>query len=195
MKKPFLIKIGRYVIVPRNSIFGVFLITLFTPPVKHWVGGGVVFLMLLFFFLLTSLTSVDIFFITFIFSTFFWNIDGRISIGFALLCLIGIMALTILSGYAGVESAKSWSETVAVWTYYFLVIGVLKQMWEHFREPKDDMEEIGEKSGNAGNKHPSPTPPHPHHHHPPPLRKERRYHSPSPRPQHQAHACRKARPP
>lgn len=139
MKKPAQFKVGKYVVVPKNSIFGVFLTKLFTPPVKHWLGVSFILALVLYLFIATGLSSVDIFFITFIFSTFFWNIDGRISIGLALLCLIAIMALTVLASYAGAESAKGWSETVAVWTYYFLVTGVLKQMWEHFREPNEEI--------------------------------------------------------
>lgn len=139
MKKPAQFKVGKYTVVPRNSIFGVFLIKLFTPPVKHWLGTFLVLMIVSSLFWTTALTSADIFFVVFIFVTFFWNIEGRYSIGFSLLCLVLIMTLLLINQFTSLESTETWSEIIAVWTYYFLVIGIVKQSWDLFREPKEEI--------------------------------------------------------
>ena len=82
-----------------------------------------------------------VFFWLFFASLFYWKVDSRVSIGLALAGLVGIMLMLALSGWGW---APSWqwggqiitmhfdalAEKVAVWVYFFLVIGVVKQIYE-----------------------------------------------------------------
>jgi hypothetical protein len=75
--------------------------------------------------------SVDYtFFWMFAFGLFFWNVPGRIAIGCALLCLVSIVILLALANYTIFTRAQTFAEVVAIWTYFFLIIGVLKQVFE-----------------------------------------------------------------
>ena len=89
-----------------------------------------------------------IFFWLFFVSLFYWKIDSRVSIGLALAGLVLIMILLALSD-AGIAPSWRWgdnittmhldalAEKVAVWVYFFLVIGVVKQIWEFKVESKN----------------------------------------------------------
>lgn len=107
--------------------------------VRHALGVCIVVSMVCGLFIYTSLTSIDIFFWIFFFSMFWWNIDGRVSIGFALVFLITIPILLALHQYAGVAHSEAWAEMVAVWVYFFLAIGVMKQVWEMAWEKKEEV--------------------------------------------------------
>lgn len=92
-----------------------------------------------------------IFFWLFFVSLFYWRVDSRVSIGFALGGLVFIMLLLALSG-VGLAPTVEWggniitmhldafAEKVAVWVYFFLVIGVVKQMYEYKFEKDDEYE-------------------------------------------------------
>lgn len=128
------------------------------PTVKHWLpakvrhslGACIVIGLVLGLFILTSLTSADIFFWVFFFSLFWWNIDGRVSIAFALAFLITIPILLALHQYASMAGSEAWAEVVAVWVYFFLAIGVMKQMWEMAWEKKDEVVEEVMKTKPTG---------------------------------------------
>ncbi len=119
------------------------------PTVRHWLpawvrhtlGACIVIGLVLGLFIFTSLTSIDIFFWVFSFSLFWWNIDGRVSIAFALAFLITIPILLALHQYADMSGTEAWAEVVAVWVYFFLAIGVMKQVWEMAWEKKDKVVE------------------------------------------------------
>lgn len=64
------------------------------------------------------------FFWAFTVALFWWRLDSRISIGFA---LVGLITIPILLTF----EYEQWAEQVAVWVYFFLVIGVVKQIWEY----------------------------------------------------------------
>ncbi len=72
----------------------------------------------------------SVFFILFGISLFLWHIDGCISIGAGVGCLVVILILQILAQTLVLPQGAIWSETVAVWAYYFLAIGVVKQIGE-----------------------------------------------------------------
>ena len=88
---------------------------------------------------------------------FYWKIDSRVSIGFALGGLVAIMILLALSG-GGIAPSWRWgdnittlhfdalAEVVAVWVYFFLVIGVVKQIWEYKTGEFDDENEQDEEN-------------------------------------------------
>jgi len=95
------------------------------------IGSILLIILVLGLFIFTKLTSIDIFFWAFFISMFYWHIDSRVSIGGALVGLVAVMILTILGNWKLFTNAQNWSETVAVWVYFFLVIGVVKQIWEY----------------------------------------------------------------
>jgi hypothetical protein len=83
--------------------------------------------------------SEGVFFWPFFFVMLYWDLDSRISIGAALAGLVAIMIASIFAN-ANVAFMQSWPETIAVWVYFFLVIGVVKQIWD-MRKPENREEE------------------------------------------------------
>ena len=69
-----------------------------------------------------------LFFWAFALSIFYWRWDARLPIGAALGCLAAIPLLLVLYNQNIVYSGEDWAERVAVWAYYFLVMGVGKQI-------------------------------------------------------------------
>ncbi len=95
------------------------------------ISGAVIMLVgIILLFLLTDLTSIDIFFWLFFFAMFWYRLDSRISISGALIGLVVIMFLSAGQGF-GWWKTDSLQEQIAVAVYFFLVIGVLKQIWEY----------------------------------------------------------------
>ena len=80
--------------------------------------------------LFTSLSSVEIFFGLFVICVFWFDLDSRLAIGGALLGLALIPSLTLIEHATEPGSLFAWRQAVAVWTYYFLAIGVSKQLWD-----------------------------------------------------------------
>ena len=94
------------------------------------VSGAVIMLVgMILLFLLTDLTSINIFFWLFFFAMFWYRLDSRISIAGALIGLVVIMFLSAGQGF-GWWKTDNLQEQIAVAVYFFLVIGVLKQIWE-----------------------------------------------------------------
>jgi len=81
-------------------------------------------------------------FMIFWIALFFWNLDSRISIAGALVCLVFCPILLILENNYGFVMGEIWAEQSAVWAYYFLVIGVTKQIWEFRKENAEEKEEL-----------------------------------------------------
>ncbi len=77
-----------------------------------------------------SLALEPLFFSGFILAIVYWDMDSRVAISLALLCLVIIPVLQILYNNNILFSGEIWSERIAVWAYYFLVIGVVKQIFE-----------------------------------------------------------------
>jgi hypothetical protein len=73
-------------------------------------------------------------------STYLWRWDARLPLGAGIACLIGIFFLQLGYQTLIVPQGNDWSERVAVWAFYFLAIGVLKQtvdlIIESHRQPK-----------------------------------------------------------
>lgn len=74
-------------------------------------------------------------FLTFAFILFYWHIDSRTAIKYSLICMVAIPILLIISKNSFTVT-EDWAETVAVWAFYFLSIGVIKQIWEYKLESK-----------------------------------------------------------
>lgn len=85
----------------------------------------------------TDLATSDIFFWIFMTAMFWYKIDSRVSIGAALFLLIVIMFFTFIDSLHITKYYIQGSlEKMAVWVYFFLVIGVIKQIWEYHEENK-----------------------------------------------------------
>ncbi len=92
-------------------------------------------------FVYTDVARTTSTFLIIAFLTFFYKIDSRILIAGALGFLVMIMIFSFVEGlhiteyYAGYDM-----ENLAVYTYFFLVIGVIAQMIEYKRSGKDKSE-------------------------------------------------------
>lgn len=73
-------------------------------------------------------------FLAFTFALFYWRKNSRFSFSLALVCLILIPVLLILFTKNILLYGELWADTVAVWAYYFLVIGVLQEIAIHIRD-------------------------------------------------------------
>jgi hypothetical protein len=73
-------------------------------------------------------------FLGFLAVLFAWDVDGRVSIGAGLSCLVLIVVMQALIQSGVLLLFETSTETVAVWAYYFLVIGVAKQLVDLVRE-------------------------------------------------------------
>lgn len=73
-------------------------------------------------------------FLGFLAAMFAWNLDGRVSIGAGLACLVLIVVMQALIQSGVLLLFETSTETVAVWAYYFLCIGVAKQLVDLVRE-------------------------------------------------------------
>jgi hypothetical protein len=80
----------------------------------------------------TNLTSIEIFFVSLLISVFMWRLDARIPLFGAFVFLICIPILIVLNESGVWRGAEVWAESVAVWVYYFLSIGVAKRVYESF---------------------------------------------------------------
>ncbi len=83
----------------------------------------------------TGLTGISIAFWLFTIGLFIWRGSARIAIGCALVCLLLVVTLLICAQVFGQTSPEGgfryWAEQAAVWAYLFLVIGVIRQIWEY----------------------------------------------------------------
>lgn len=86
----------------------------------------------LFFF--TDFGIDDIFFWVFAVWLFWYDRDARLPIAAALAGLVVIPILLALEARGITVWDDSSAETVAIWVYFFLVIGVAKQIWDMRKE-------------------------------------------------------------
>lgn len=129
-------KLTDYIFTPADVLYAVKKISLW--DICAFTLLGVVAVLL---FTFTEISGEGIFFWLFFISLFCWRIDSRVSIGFALVCLVCIPILLVLFNNDILFLGDVWAEKVAVWAYFFLVIGVVKQIWEFKTEKKEDGDE------------------------------------------------------
>jgi hypothetical protein len=98
------------------------------------VGGLIVAGLFALLHFVLGISGDSLFFWPFIAAVIYWNLDARVSFGFALVTLVVIPVLLILFNKEILLTGEYWAERVAVWTYYFLVIGMLKQIVEYVQE-------------------------------------------------------------
>jgi hypothetical protein len=126
-------KIKDYIITPIDLYRGMLYLIKIAKK-KDWI----IFIILSSAFLFTKNylgweSDSSLFFI-FLMAIFLWDLDSRISIALALACLIIVPFLLAIDEKLIISELKDWAEQFAVWAYYFLVIGVLKQIWDFKKE-------------------------------------------------------------
>ena len=67
----------------------------------------------------------------------YWRVDSSISIVLALVGFVCVPILLILYNKNILFQGEILSERVAVWAYYFLVIGIVKQIFEYLFESRN----------------------------------------------------------
>lgn len=79
---------------------------------------------------LYRVSAEPLFFFGFIIAMIYWSLDSRVSIALALVCLVLTPFCLFLFEKNMLFQGEGWAEKLAVWAFYFLVIGVIKQMVE-----------------------------------------------------------------
>ncbi|QQR50349.1 hypothetical protein IPF86_00290 [Candidatus Nomurabacteria bacterium] len=100
---------------------------------RDYIGAGLVALVVVLGTVVLSFEGGV--FLAFATALFYWHIDSRFAITCALVCLILIPILLILTKFMFVITDAT-AERVATFAFYFLSIGVIKQIWEYSREAK-----------------------------------------------------------
>lgn len=98
---------------------------------SDWLGVLLLAIYTLVFGFFFSLPPEPLFFFGFIIAVIYFSLDSRIAIGLALACLVIVPLLLYLSEEQILFRGEIFAERVAVWAYYFLVIGVVKQIFEY----------------------------------------------------------------
>jgi hypothetical protein len=125
-----------YVITPADLFRAIR--ALFRLSWRDWVRILVVGAILALLWKMYGVDLSDLAFIGLFLSVFAWNLDARIPIGGALAGLVLIMAIMLVGPHTEYVNETTWPEVVAVWVYYFLVIGVLKQVKDVFMEGRGE---------------------------------------------------------
>ena len=130
-----MLKIKDYILIPKD-ILTLGKMFRFWQHYTDWLGILILFLYVLLFGWLFGVPAEPLFFIGFILAIIYWGMDSRVSIAFALACLVCVPILLILYNKNILFQGEIWAEQVAVWAYYFLVIGVVRQIFEYRAEAK-----------------------------------------------------------
>lgn len=135
-KKQF--KASDYLIMPKDIFIGIkkFFIVMKKSSWRSLIGLGLVIVLAIIMRVYFDFHIESIVFWLFFFILMFWNLDSRISIVIALGGLVIIPLLLYLGQRDILLTGEDWAENVAVWVYYFLVIGVVKQIWEFQKEKR-----------------------------------------------------------
>lgn len=99
---------------------------------------------------------VDAFFCAYLVGVFAYDMDARISISGALGLLVLIMVIMVVGPYTEFVNETTWPEPIAVWVYYLLAIGVMKQIKDTYIS-RDCEDGSGEEEGNDEKKTQEPT--------------------------------------
>jgi hypothetical protein len=126
----------RHRVLPRPSDFLITPMDVFRAMRHVWrragwydiVGAALLALLLADLRLMFGFGAEALFFWGFGFVTFYWRRDGRAAVGLGLLCLTTVPLLLALGQPGILIYGEAWAEQMAVWAYYFLIIGVGKQL-------------------------------------------------------------------
>jgi hypothetical protein len=127
-------RIGKFVFVPEKGMFGIFgwmLRVTSKVNIRNLFGIGLLAAAVWLLHFGLHFSAEGVIFWLFALTLFYWKLDSRISIGLALAGLVLIPILLALGNKLILPSGEELAEKVAVWVYYFLVIGVAKQIWEN----------------------------------------------------------------
>jgi hypothetical protein len=128
-------KFKDYILTPLDLYRGIFYLFKKASRKDWFILAGLVIVFLFARNYLQWQFDSSLFFV-FLLAIFIWNLDSRISIALALICLIIVPFLLALDEKLIVSELKDWAEQFAVWAYYFLVIGVFKQVFDFRKESK-----------------------------------------------------------
>ncbi len=134
--------LSEYAFTPRDigHVVGWFFRRIRTARFWDWVGIALLLALGIALRTYTELGLDDIFFWVFTAWIFYFNLDARISIGCALAGLFTIPLLLFLAE-KGFAFGEMGAEEVAVWVYFFLVIGVVKQVIDMIRDGRSQPSE------------------------------------------------------
>ncbi|MCK5416648.1 hypothetical protein KAI92_04440 [Candidatus Parcubacteria bacterium] len=143
-------KLKNYIFVPKD-VFSLSKKAWFWSHYTDWLGVLILFLYAVVFGLLFDVSGEPLFFIGFIIAIIYWRMDSRVSIALALVCLVCIPILLTLFNKDILFKGEIWAEQVAVWAYYFLVIGVVRQIFEYKEEEKEKRKKSKENKNKKTN--------------------------------------------
>jgi hypothetical protein len=135
-----------YLFTPKDFYYG---LKALPKILSLWDVLGIVILAFIFemWALFINVSVQGMFFIFFAVILFHWHVDSRFSISLALGSLISVVLLLVLDRFGFAYGlGQQAAEQVAIWAFYFLAIGVIKQIWEHFREKREKRRETEEDS-------------------------------------------------
>lgn len=98
--------------------------------IRNTLGVVLILFTSLLLFIFSSLTSINIFFVVFIISVIIWNIRSRIIFSFAFSFLLLIPLVYLIKQLEFPTPQNILLNQIANSSYYFLVIGVLKNGYE-----------------------------------------------------------------
>ena len=127
-RTPF--RLSSYLITPFDLWRG-FAFVVKRARLRDWFGVVLLVALALLLRLVFHISVEGIAFWLFFAVLLYWRLDSRISIGCALAGLVVIPVLLTLYNSKVLAAGDYWAERVAVWVYYFLCIGVIKQMIEY----------------------------------------------------------------
>jgi hypothetical protein len=108
--------------------------------VSAWDIAGIILLVLIFLNIKAFVgwqTDSTIFFLFFV-SIFYWDIDSRVSIVLALLFLALSPVFLVLDQNYNFLLGENWAQQTAIWAYYLIVFGVVKQIWDFVKKKYSD---------------------------------------------------------
>lgn len=98
--------------------------------IRNTLGVVLILFSSLLLFIFSSLTSINIFFVVFIISVIIWNISSRIIFSFAFSFLLLVPLVYLIKQIELPTPQDILLNQIANSSYYFLVIGVLKNGYE-----------------------------------------------------------------
>lgn len=122
-----MINLGEYFFTPKD-VFRFLRLIYAWLNFKNAVGLAGVLVLTVIFYQGWGLSFESSVFLTYLIATLYWWIDARVALGFGIGCLVLIPVFLILNQWGVLPEGENLAEDIAVWAYYFLVIGVIRQI-------------------------------------------------------------------
>jgi uncharacterized membrane protein YciS (DUF1049 family) len=134
-------KIKDYIFTPADLFHGILYVL---KNIHLWDIMGLILLVLVYFNIKIFLgwQSDSTIFFLFFFAIIYWDLDSRVPIALALFFLLLCPLFYFLSNDYNLLIGEYWAEQAAVWTFYLLVFGVVKQMWDFRKGEGNDAKEL-----------------------------------------------------